>query len=136
MSLKSLLQTLCGRFYSRQDSAEVAKLALPGMQITTQIINSSETDRLYTSPCNGYASIVSNDGSASTIVLECNGVRSAMGLVDGGWLSVQIPVTKGSNVAARIYPGSATLRFMSAFGGGLIERLISFARGEVRYGFA
>ena len=122
MSLKSLLQVLCGRFYSRQNSAEVAALALPsGQVVSTQTVTSSQIDQGVIAPCNGYATLYSDAGSATSIVLASGGVRQTTSFTVAGqsaWLGLQVPVRKGANVAVRSYPTTATIQFISLFGGG------------------
>lgn len=122
MSLKSLLQVLCGRFYSRQNSAEVAKLSLPsGTIVSTQTVASTQADRIVVSPCDGYASLYSDGGIAYSIVLSSGNVRQTVSFSSAeqkAWLGLQVPVTKGENVAVRCYPTTATLQFVSLWGGG------------------
>lgn len=133
MSLKSLLQVLCGRFYSRQDSAEVAALALPsGQVVSTQTVTSSQIDQGVIAPCNGYATLYSDTGSATSIVLASGGVRQTTSFTVAGpsaWLGLQVPVRKGANVAVRSYPTTATIQFISLFGGGA-NRAFYFLRSR------
>lgn len=130
MSFKTYLQTLLGRFYSKQESAEVAKLALPaGSGEISQQLASSENDQIFVAPCNGYAVVTSNEGTVNTIVLECHGVRQTISFGSIAWLSTQIPVVKGANVSARIYPTSATLKFIPLIGGGASRALVRVLRG-------
>ena len=133
MSLKSLLQVLCGRFYSRQNTAEVAALALPsGQVVSTQTVTSSQIDQGVIAPCNGYATLYSDTGSATSIVLASGGVRQTTSFTVAGpsaWLGLQVPVRKGANVAVRSYPTTATIQFISLFGGGA-NRALDFFRSR------
>ena len=139
MNFKTYLDALFRCFYSRQNTAEVAKLSLPsGTIVSTQTVASSQTDRIVVSPCDGYASLYSDGGIAYSIVLSSGNVRQTLSFSSAeqkAWLGLQVPVTKGENVAVRCYPTAATLQFVSLWGG-VIEYFATFFFGEVRYGFA
>ena len=118
MSLKSYLQALLGRFYSKQEQSAVAQLSMPGLTVSTETVSSSSADQIRVAPCNGYAVLRSAAGDVNTIVLESAGVRNSVAISDKGWLSMSIPVKKGANVAVRSYPASAILNYSATVGGG------------------
>lgn len=136
MSLKSYLQALLGRFYSKQEQSVVAQLSMPGLTVSTETVSSSSTDQIRVAPCNGYAVLSSVAGDVNTIVLESSGVRNTVAISDKGWLSMSIPVRKGANVAVRSNPSSAILKYIATVGGGLkliSELLSSMLSKEVAY---
>lgn len=63
MSLKSLLQVLCGRFYSRQNGAEIAGLAAPSEKNTAISLGGGDSV-VIVSPANGFLTVYSS-GSGS-----------------------------------------------------------------------
>lgn len=131
MNFKTYFDALFRCFYSRQNTAEVAALALPsGQVVSTHTVTSSQIDQGVIAPCNGYATLYSDTGSATSIVLASGGVRQTTSFTVAGqsaWLGLQVPVRKGENVAVRSYPTTATIQFISLFGGGA-NRALYFLR--------
>lgn len=117
MSLKSLLQVLCGRFYSRQNGAEIAGLAAPSEKSTAISLGDGDSVDIV-SPANGFLTVYSPGGGNSSRELKIYSVPDNTGVsiginlesASGGF--VFAPVRKGQTM--RVWGTGLDLSMCSA----------------------
>lgn len=112
--LKSLLALLLSKFYSKQESGEIAHQAMPmGDSITLNLTKGS--DATYVAPTDGYFNVeIESSG-----YINCWGILLASAS-NGLWNKVYIPVKKGAVINYHIDGNIIYAAFVKLVGGGLL----------------
>lgn len=124
--LKSLLALLLSKFYSKQESGEIAHQAMPkGDSITLNL--TKDSDATYVAPTDGYFNVeVESSG-----YINCWGILLASAS-NGLWNKVYIPVKKGAVINYHIGGNIIYAAFVKLVGGGYLF-LMELFKKEATY---
>lgn len=128
--LKSLLNLLLSRFYSKQESALVAEQALPNEGDSTTISLVTGQNGTYTAPEDGYLNICTKTGGNINVWGAC--VQASNFANTSGQAKIFIPLRKGKTVWYTVYGEVLAANFYKLVGGG-IKILKSLLKKECAY---
>lgn len=114
--LKSLLNLLLSRFYSKQESALVAEQALPNEGDSTTISLVTGQNGTYTAPEDGYLNICTKTGGNINVWGAC--VQASNFANTSGQAKIFIPLRKGKTVWYTVYGEVLAANFYKLVGGG------------------
>ena len=137
--LKNLLSLLLAKFYSKEESGEVAKQSYPSTATTTIQLTPSDgvtnKELSYTPPSDGYV-VLRDQGLPQSSSYLITG-QYAEGVARGDKILfdflMMTPVLKGVPVTIRYCGTGAFAQFIQNIGGGIVEALFSFLEKEERY---
>ena len=117
--LKSLLSLLLSKFYSKQESGEVAHQAMPTRDYDATLNLTIGSESSYVAPTDGYFNVEVGPTSA----INCWGglVASAS---NGTWNKVFIPVKKGQEIKYQISGTILYAGFVKLVGGGKLLKTL------------
>ncbi|WP_462391525.1 hypothetical protein [Parasutterella excrementihominis] len=137
--LKNLLALLLAKFYSKQESGEVAKQSYPSTAATTIQLTPSDgvtnKEMSYTPPSDGYI-VLRDQGLPQSSSYLITG-QYAEGVARGDKILfdflMMTPVLKGVPVTIRYCGQDSVAQFIKNIGGGIIEALFSLFVKEKSY---
>lgn len=123
MLLKSYLQALLGRFYSKDEHVLVAQQSLPSGTVASETtLSPANSERSAVAPCDGFVVISSTEFKATNIQVNCNGISSTYANPGGDtFAAMWAPVSKGETVTYFLSGANGVIRFIRSVGGGVAK---------------
>ena len=132
MLLKSYLQTLLGRFYSKDEHVLVAQQSLPSGTVASETtLSPANSERSAVAPCDGFVVISSTEFKATNIQVNCNGISSTYANPGGDtFAAMWAPVSKGETVTYFLSGANGVIRFIRSVGGGGLKLISELLFGK------
>ena len=119
--LKNVLSLLLSKFYSKQESGEVAHQAMPSSSSITVSNGGTDSTQSYVAPCDGYlgAEITAEGGNSFINMWARTSTLSIGSPTSYGQTKASIPVSKGDVCYYYLSGGTnASVTFIKSIGGG------------------